>query len=881
MSPPFWTTPAERAFLEPWMPVYLTLKAEGKIHLFGPQLYEAWFKEHPEHRALGLPLPNARDGRALTQDELANLAAAIQAKKAKRNTDTIREKLAEEGYNELNKEKMADDVDDWENEAESTAAARKKCTKAERMRVRTRVVQALWAEASTEERAAVEAEVEREKEEIREEELAAERQAEENPDERTPRQYQDGIDVLEPFLGEAHKAIKDEAGWVGLTITGGPNPRLNGGLSYKIVSFGVTPAGHDFEDYCDNFDKNVAEPFEAFLRARFSVAERQARALPKPDDDTDEPRLPREHGGDVANDAPPPKAKKPKRMVKAKKKTASAAAPTPVAPAATPTEATASVASSPAPPPPTSSLPVSPAVSESESGDSGNILSKVCDYANDGLAYDADDSNPLGEDDGDTYLSGGDLAPVSDVRAPPSLDFGLWPAGMGAPSSPGTAAAQAMRERGGMPGGATMAIDPRLLGVLSSPPSPSPLAPTPMPPRRPVPRPTYAGSIFGKPNTLDTVDPPSTTNIRGFNFPTEMTIPTVGSYKPSVLFEAFRGSSRGSEVPLARTPIHTPIRTPTYSTGARAASTTKSAEVLAGIIGAPSPGPSIFGASRPIALPSTMGPITGMKRFSLPSIAANPNASPPNPTALSITQSTDNDAPRAVVLPDSRPAMRPPKEKTAPTARKAPAAKGGKKAAAGKKATVAKVGKKEAAAASAQKTAELVKRGRGRPRKEAGGGESSGGAVQLADVTNAPAVPPPLVSCTAANAPPAFVSTLGHETRDFNRAVDQRPAKEVAARAAQQEKEDAQALAEQVERGWITAPNPAGGCPLVITTRVRKSKTFADGSAPVMPVKKTRPRAVALSATEATLLARSAALKKRKAPPAGTTQCKGKKPKNA
>jgi hypothetical protein len=109
----------------------------------------------------------------------------------KRNTDTIREKLAEEGYNELNEEKMADDVEDWENEAESTAAARKKRTKAERMRVRTRVVQALWAEASTEERATVEAEVEREKEEIREEELAAERQAEENPDERTPRQYQE------------------------------------------------------------------------------------------------------------------------------------------------------------------------------------------------------------------------------------------------------------------------------------------------------------------------------------------------------------------------------------------------------------------------------------------------------------------------------------------------------------------------------------------------------------------------------------------------------------------------------------------------------------------------------------------------------------------
>jgi hypothetical protein len=89
MSPPFWTTPTERAFLEPWMPVYLTLKVEGKIHLFGPQLYEAWFKEFPEHRALDLPLPNARDGRALTQDELANLAAAIQAKKAVRDTSYV------------------------------------------------------------------------------------------------------------------------------------------------------------------------------------------------------------------------------------------------------------------------------------------------------------------------------------------------------------------------------------------------------------------------------------------------------------------------------------------------------------------------------------------------------------------------------------------------------------------------------------------------------------------------------------------------------------------------------------------------------------------------------------------------------------------------
>jgi hypothetical protein len=93
-----------------------------------------------------------------------------------------RRNWSEEGYNKLNEQKMADDVDDWENEVNSTAAAHKKRTKAEHMHVCTRVVQVLWAEVSTE--------VKREKAEIREE-LATERQAEENSDERTRRQYQE------------------------------------------------------------------------------------------------------------------------------------------------------------------------------------------------------------------------------------------------------------------------------------------------------------------------------------------------------------------------------------------------------------------------------------------------------------------------------------------------------------------------------------------------------------------------------------------------------------------------------------------------------------------------------------------------------------------
>lgn len=36
------------------------------------------------------------------------------------------------------------------------------------------------------------------------------------------------------------------------------------------ICFGETPAGNDFEQSCINFDTNVVEPFEAFLRNVFS-----------------------------------------------------------------------------------------------------------------------------------------------------------------------------------------------------------------------------------------------------------------------------------------------------------------------------------------------------------------------------------------------------------------------------------------------------------------------------------------------------------------------------------------------------------------------------------------------------------------------------------
>jgi hypothetical protein len=63
------------------MPDFIKRQAEGKLHLFKPTMEEDWFREFPEQRKLGLPLPKGPDACQLTQDELATLGAAIQARK--------------------------------------------------------------------------------------------------------------------------------------------------------------------------------------------------------------------------------------------------------------------------------------------------------------------------------------------------------------------------------------------------------------------------------------------------------------------------------------------------------------------------------------------------------------------------------------------------------------------------------------------------------------------------------------------------------------------------------------------------------------------------------------------------------------------------------
>jgi hypothetical protein len=92
---------------------------------------------------------------------------------------------------------------------------------------------------------------------------------------------------LEGLFTKVHGAAYAASNWVGMTIVGGPNPRLGGELSMKMyivsalgschqltnvcfsICHGETPEGNDFQDSCIDFNKHIVEAFEGFLQLVF------------------------------------------------------------------------------------------------------------------------------------------------------------------------------------------------------------------------------------------------------------------------------------------------------------------------------------------------------------------------------------------------------------------------------------------------------------------------------------------------------------------------------------------------------------------------------------------------------------------------------------
>ncbi|KAJ6565430.1 hypothetical protein B0H10DRAFT_1965643 [Mycena sp. CBHHK59/15] len=182
----------------------------------------------------------------------------------KRNKEPIREVLTEAGFDGLNEEQVSKTMGiyDWVSESLESHQERVRESKSQRMRLRTRVIRAMWAEAPTAEREACEAIAEKEKTQPLNEQSVPE-------DEPTPAEYQLAIDETGEVFHRVHELVSHKAGWKGFTIVGGPNPRLGGALSMKIICEGVSPAGNDFQAAHASFEESVGIPFQQWLKRVF------------------------------------------------------------------------------------------------------------------------------------------------------------------------------------------------------------------------------------------------------------------------------------------------------------------------------------------------------------------------------------------------------------------------------------------------------------------------------------------------------------------------------------------------------------------------------------------------------------------------------------
>ncbi|KAJ7088314.1 hypothetical protein C8R44DRAFT_892844 [Mycena epipterygia] len=886
----------------------------------------AWFHKWPEHTSLGLLMANDSGARPLTDAEMLLLGAAIKQLKnwfrnhrkkigdataaavqtrstaalfknifklnapkrrrahqpvehfQLRNADLIAKALNDEGYNVLTLEGM-EDVD-WTNEADSTEVGRNKRLKSDRMRLRMRVVSALWAEADDDEKEAVEALVEAEKEVIRVEELKAEAELDPSvPDARTVWEMQDGIDALEPVYTEVHRATFNASGWVGMTIVGGPNPRMGGEFSYKIVCFGETPAGNDFEDSCADFDKNVTEPFEEFFSTVFSNGSRTARS----DGDADE-----------AVPATPPK-KAHKRAPRRKKGPAGAtiAAIAPVAAVPVVGSVEGDIACSTPSSTPTPSDTVG---SHSPHSDSFPASVLLCFTPHLSSA-----------DEGD-ILDGFSIGDMFD-----GFNFDTMMLDPAASSSP---------------------------PLLSPPSSPSSASAAPVSPftLRPIPRPTYKGATYVPLAALETA------NVGGYNFPLEspphsQAIST--SLAPTALAPAPGMPSTGTFTSMMAHAMYKIINQPAPTTAPRVAPTTPAPVPTAPVVVArapttpavvaPAPAPAIVAPAptpavvvpvpapapaivAPAPTPAVVVPVPAPA----PAIVApapTPALVAPAPTipvilatasAIPIVTATSIIPVVANEFPKSRPLAKVPTVKKGAAVKDAAAApktraKAAKKTGQLKAGTVA-AEKQLAAVTTAQKVVEVeekVKKRRGQPRKivveESGGDEgvaveeSAGGevavkrgrgrpkkiVVESARGEGAAASAASTVTAPIAPLAPALIYSMpGNNTMAFNRAVEKRRAQEISEKAARKKAEENAALLVQAAKGWHTAPNPNGETETVILTRARKPTRFVDGTVLTRQVKNTRANPHA--ASEAALLARTEEGKRKREATENTSEASGR-----
>ncbi|KAK6969033.1 hypothetical protein R3P38DRAFT_3337293 [Favolaschia claudopus] len=769
MAPPFKLTPPQRQFLLMYMGDFIKRQAEKKLSLFWPLFFKAWFAAYPEHASLELPVPGSPEQRPLTAAETKALGDAIQTKKAqltncfrngrqklvsatngaadsaiaavlsrilklgpakrqrthqpieifqKRNPELIKAALVEAGYDLLNSKNDADEDDDWTDESEDSPAARAKRAKSQRMRLRTQTVRILWNEAEPDEREAVQ-------EELEEEKLKAAVEAQQKSEglsPGTPAQRQEGIDGLETLFTAVHRAIFELMGWVGFTICGGPNPRMNGDLTLKIFCFGETDEGNDFEACYVDFNKNIVQAFQDFLRLCFSEESCASWATQTTAPSVLDGRTVERINSEVPQEAPAPTTTT-KKQSKTKSKTTKSKSKT-------------------KPKKTTSSTEIGPSEVHSASDDAPS-------------APDDAPTTPLRTEDLVLPSENADLASespgpegtwfLSDEPEDVPSTTHQWPAGMTAPLSPEAATALGTIERGGLPNLATMAIDPQLLDHSDDPLSRLPESTSHVSYPKPKPARTSTSTTAPTAVTTEPIVVGPTINVDGYNFPltsaghspaastsaipsgsadpfrrselfsvfaSRQPLPSVFPSTPYIPSKAFQSAfntrspiapptSQSRQTWAARTTLATIADHNQGKSDTSHANNSSSSPPPATSTPSSPPAPAAP-ASHPIAPPSTpSSPPAPAAPASHPIAPPSTLPSPPAPAAP-VSRPVAAEPPLAPILPLSRPAVQPPTPKTT------------------RKTSTASAAKKESAAIHAAKVAvveDSVKKPRGRPRR--------------------------------------------------------------------------------------------------------------------------------------------------------------------
>ncbi|KAJ7121764.1 hypothetical protein C8R43DRAFT_959542 [Mycena crocata] len=505
MPPRGWTTPEEFAFLQGKIAEYLTKKAEGRLWRFWPTLFEEWFEHFPEEAQMGLLgiVPSQQQDKDAGEALLKRKAKRAPVRRVhrpielfqKRNGALVDEGLEAEGFFDMNEVHFSATLAGWADESDEEQKACIKAAQVERMKIRTRGVDKLFAEASDDELRCIAELIEEEEREFAlmgkggKKGLKMQQQKEAGANtrgvsirlERTPEEYQLAIDESPEVLARVHKVLARRTGWYGITIYGGPNPRFGGGLSMKTVCFGRTLAGNDFETAHGTFDESISKYFQAFLKRSFPTEVRRARALQQLQlEETVDATLPALDGLFRMPNEPvvalAPVREKAKRVRKkaAKKSTTSTSTVAPAAPASesSPESAVTTSAGTPVAPLLPSTLPNSSPPSE---------------YPAHPLQPPYDD--PFADNDNNLFHGSVDTNGGFDDGYEMDNEATLpWPAGMGPPSSPTTAEANTNAERGGAHG-ATY--------VQARPPASPPIDPVLLDNQRTgrnAPRPTWKGT---------------------------------------------------------------------------------------------------------------------------------------------------------------------------------------------------------------------------------------------------------------------------------------------------------------------------------------------------------------------------------------------------